>query len=859
MKKISSDKRKIYICLIIIFSFIYLSFILTSGFWSDDYSLWYLKGILKASDTTVLDRALGMNSRHMAQGRFFPISSIFCETFAHLLPLKLYKLYLVLITIVCGLTCYRAVYKISSNEDFALFSTISSVVLFCMMHNYVHSVFLCFSGNPQVSLIFCFIALGSWVDWLRTGKTRSQITFFITFVLSLLTYEVAYTFIFVYLGIALIEKRNIRETIKATWKTVVVFLCVVTVYMYVKIVLATGSYSGVSVNMEDLGQIFHGLFVSITSALPFFSWFARGGVEKSLHGFTANLSISFILKWVLLIGIFISIVVLYYKATEKNPRKDASICSIELGFVALACIMFPACLMAVSQKYQTFGWGLGYIVIIYQYFGFGILFALLFYGLVRGFPKYKKIWYAAFLLYGICIITVNQNNSYYNITFMEESGHYGVITADYVDLVENFSKSDVLNELSETGDLVCTNTRELYSILNFSDYDIQPMDSYTETSGEVERIKLTTDFVIAGKSTFENLDMVEEPYIFYHTNAVQKQVTFPDNEGHARFITLESARANEKGYCWTKLEDAALNINSLKMWTTPEFSIGTDFIFTSDADPIYRECILNGFSGVESNFTWTDGKTAEILLNLTGMNEESDTITMLLGIDRAINDSQELNLYVNGELVHKSDSVKSGVIDCTFERSVDDHYLITFDLPHATTTEIDPRTLGIAVHSIGFYDVITQKEAAAFLDTFNKRNIPKYPIGTDLIFTADGDPAYRKCMVNGFSGAEPDFTWTDGKTAEMSLRLTGVGKKADTVTMHLNIDRAINGSQELNLYVNGERVYERDSVQSGTIKCTFNRSADDIYAIKFDLPNATPIETDPRTLGIAIYSIGFYH
>ena len=701
MSKIIEQRKRIYIGCLIVFSLIYLSFILTSGYWSDDYNLWCLRGILKTNGQTILGAINRKIEEHLVRGRIFPITSIFCENLVYLLPRQIYKGYLVLLTILCELAGFRAIYKISENEDFTFLATISSVILFCIMPNYVHSVFLCFGGNSILSLIFCFTALGSWMEWLRKGKLRSEICFLIFFVLSLLTYEIAYTFIFVYILIAIIEKRNARAVVKATWKTAIVFLLVFALYAYVKIFIGTEAYDGNSVTFA-LRENLHGFLTSITAPLPFFSWFARSGIDKSLHGFLDDLSASFILKWILLIGLFVSMIVLYCKATGKNNKKHTNICLLQLSIVAFASILFPACLMAVT-KYRNLDWGLGYIVVIYQYFGFGILFSLIFYGFVKRFSKYKGLWYAALLLYGICIITVNQKNSYYNIVSMEESGHNGVIPVDYADLASSFSKSEVLNELSNAGDLVCSEKGEQYAILNFADkdYNLYRVDSYERTDRAAERLKFFYDFIIAGETVTDDLNLVENPVIYYKQELAGTHVALRASDGTIHDITLENTSSAEKGYCLTRLTDIDGFINTLRIY--PEYSIGTDLTFTNE-DNQYRNCLFSGFSTADNFFTWTDNNEARITVKLLGVSEQCETITMNLNIDRTINDEQAMNLYINGELVSENPVVRPGTITIPFPRSADDTYTITFDLPNATSTEADSRTLGIGIHSIGFYE-----------------------------------------------------------------------------------------------------------------------------------------------------------
>lgn len=558
------NTKNIYILFIVVFSAVYLLFICRSGWWSDDFRLWCIRGIMITDDKSLLDLIGEKIKIHWEAGRFFPITSAICETSIYLLPRDMYKIYLVVMTILCELAFFFAVFRISGNEHLAFLSVISSVLLFCVMPDYVHSVFLAFGGNALISLLFCFISVNLWVNWVRNGHKKHELLFLLFMVLSLLTYEVAYTFIFFYLEIAVLETRSIKRAVKVSYKMITAFLCVFLIYAYAKTV-TVDPYEGNSVMIEDIGQNISGFLSSVTAPLPLFTWIVIGGVEKNVQTFFSELLTILPQVILLLILLFCFIFVLLKKYVDRNSenreeKQKNRTTIIELLVLAAVCVVCPAILMAVS-RYQVLPLGLGYIVIIYQYFGYGLLGSLFLWKML--FLKIRKVIYAAFLLYAAIILSINQVNSYYNIKVKESSDHSSVMSADYADMIESFVKSEKLSCIARDARLVGIHSNEIYWCNSFSDEQFTVLINRAEQDDRPLKIYVMySDYFVVWQKADVN-KRVENPVIYFGKKSEGLRLEYHTVNGEEGIVCLDSYNAVAEGeYYWLQL-DSSINQISL--------------------------------------------------------------------------------------------------------------------------------------------------------------------------------------------------------------------------------------------------------------------------------------------------------
>jgi hypothetical protein len=138
-------------------------------------------------------------------------------------------------------------------------------------------------------------------------------------------------------------------------------------------------------------------------------------------------------------------------------------------------------------------------------------------------------------------------------------------------------------------------------------------------------------------------------------------------------------------------------------------------------------------------------------------------------------------------------------------------------------------------------------------------------IGFDITRELDID-----CRVNGnlgmfagqgFSSSEADRTWTDGKRAILSIKITN----SSLLQTDLDFSMGVNGFtdlvpyQRVTIYANSQEVYT-GNIGGEYVTISFPIPVDlvrdqDVLQMEFDLPDASSSAIDPRALGLSFRSI----
>ena len=114
--------------------------------------------------------------------------------------------------------------------------------------------------------------------------------------------------------------------------------------------------------------------------------------------------------------------------------------------------------------------------------------------------------------------------------------------------------------------------------------------------------------------------------------------------------------------------------------------------------------------------------------------------------------------------------------------------------------------------------------------------------------------------ITGFSIPEDTFTWTSDKTAKMAFKLDSLPE--ENLLVRMDIDRVLNGNQEVLVTVEGETVYTGTHSGKGTLEFVIpgDLLEDDVLELNFEFPYAiSPMElnggTDVRTLAVGFTSM----
>ncbi len=126
--------------------------------------------------------------------------------------------------------------------------------------------------------------------------------------------------------------------------------------------------------------------------------------------------------------------------------------------------------------------------------------------------------------------------------------------------------------------------------------------------------------------------------------------------------------------------------------------------FTSDGNYNASPFICSGMSDAEQGFTWTNGNESDFYFVLA---EQSDMVTGIINTLGTFNGAQNVEIYVNGQLVSKQCVEGSG--DICFEFAYPENGIVNLKLilpdansPSALNISDDSRNLALMIHTIEF-------------------------------------------------------------------------------------------------------------------------------------------------------------
>jgi hypothetical protein len=127
--------------------------------------------------------------------------------------------------------------------------------------------------------------------------------------------------------------------------------------------------------------------------------------------------------------------------------------------------------------------------------------------------------------------------------------------------------------------------------------------------------------------------------------------------------------------------------------------------------------------------------------------------------------------------------------------------------------------------------------------------------GDEVAVTIDGGGT--RFLARGWSPPEPDFTWTDGHSAEIAVRAAHDLPASEPVQLSLTVAALVderNPRQRIDASVDGEPATSWTLDHGGEV--TFNVRLGPLGArpriVRLDLPDACPQPVDPRVLAIRL-------
>jgi len=137
----------------------------------------------------------------------------------------------------------------------------------------------------------------------------------------------------------------------------------------------------------------------------------------------------------------------------------------------------------------------------------------------------------------------------------------------------------------------------------------------------------------------------------------------------------------------------------------------------------------------------------------------------------------------------------------------------------------------------------------------------KYTLGTIISFGAGGGS--ERFKASGWSNPEPQFTWTEGKGATVSVELAS-GETALTLRMKLVglVHPPELSSQPVELYVNGRKLADWQVMGPDNFTATIPKDVAAAKKLEIELrtpksttPKALKMNDDARVLGVACFEM----
>ncbi len=292
----------------------------------------------------------------------------------------------------------------------------------------------------------------------------------------------------------------------------------------------------------------------------------------------------------------------------------------------------------------------------------------------------------------------------------------------------------------------------------------------------------------------------------------------------------------------------------------------TVLYFNSQSSRLYLGA---GWSKPEPEFTWTEGKRAEVFLPpAEGRSDVLMTMEIMPLMAGEAVPRQRVQVSVNGYRISSLTLTKSEMqgVQILIPRAIlrpdgDNH--LEFELPDAQLlktagSRYDERRRALAFRRLSF-KVIGQDDIRESGTSHTNEILEE----TFIRFNSDRSRAF---LGTGWSKPEPEFTWTEGKRAELILPLA---KGDGDLSMTLQLSPFTVGSavpeQRLNISINGRSVAKVNLKHGGfqqlslrLPRAALNRNRKN--NLVFELPDARSpkelgLSADGRVLALAIHTL----
>ena len=390
-----SDKKLInrLVFLLMLFLYVLVFYVIaSSGYSADDLSNSNSLGLKYLPGENVWELTSRFAKVWMEAGRFFPFSD-YCYLLYYFVPSVLaYKCLIILFTYIDCLLAGICVKKISQSRA-AGYLTMLLFPLATQLTSEFDSGLYCFHMLVQMTFFWILLSLIctlAFIDRIKraeeeknNGKSESAAGKVITIIFWILsglflfmalgTYEVAFVMVaFIGLGVWGYTGKFLK-TLKYLIPDFIAYAACIVINIILKMGASDG-YGGTTISL-NFQAVFITFLKQIYSTIPLARTFYITLSEEFPYEKELFLG-AFSWTDIVMVLAFIALLYILVRQLRKNKMEGRKLLFLFLS--GLSLLVFPACLVAITEKYQAeLLWGQGHLCTLVQSFGLAILLVCL--------------------------------------------------------------------------------------------------------------------------------------------------------------------------------------------------------------------------------------------------------------------------------------------------------------------------------------------------------------------------------------------------------------------------------------------------------------------------------------------------
>lgn len=346
--------------------FVFLTFLILYKvpFNGDDAINCLTGGSLGYNHRSVWDHTYTLFKNWVSTGRLYPLAFYSYALFAALPALSAYRTFLIVLNMLVIASFGILVRRLTGNA-WAASAAVILVPVFIQFRYYQDPV-LAYHGMLQFVALYLIWAMYLQIYGLQKKKVIPVIASGLLFACCILTYEISYSFIVIFIIIAMHFGKE-KSCFFGMLPHLLVTAVILGITLFLREHALQAAYAGISISW-DIPKILKAFASQISSAVPLSYWllatpsFLYYHFSQFVHAVTAWDIFLTAIFGVLLLCIFFLM-----------PRKKIP---TSLFLYGLALWLLPASIISLSLRYQTeLSPGVGYLPVYIQYFG-GVMIAI---------------------------------------------------------------------------------------------------------------------------------------------------------------------------------------------------------------------------------------------------------------------------------------------------------------------------------------------------------------------------------------------------------------------------------------------------------------------------------------------------